>query len=147
MIAERARITAIADGRMILEPVSSACTSCGSVKTCGTAKLSKMLPSGQRNLVLPLEPGRQVGEEVELTLPESALLAAAAVVYLPPLLGLILGVVAGGSGSGGPVGAALGLSLGLLAARLLSRSLQCRFDPVPVDRSGVPAHTIPIFKE
>jgi sigma-E factor negative regulatory protein RseC len=147
MIAERARITAIADGRMMLEPVSSACTSCGSVKSCGTAKLSKMLPSGQRKLVLPLEPGRQVGEEIELTLPESALLAAAAVVYLPPLLGLILGVVAGGAGAGGPVGAALGLGFGLVVARFLARRLQGRFDPVPVGRPGVPAHTIPIYKE
>jgi sigma-E factor negative regulatory protein RseC len=147
MIAERARIIAIADGRMVLEPVSSACASCGSVKSCGTAKLSKMLPSGQRKLSLPAQPGRRVGEEVELTLPESALLTAAAVAYLPPLLGLILGVVVGGSGAAGPVGAALGLCLGLFAARGLSRSLEGRFDPIPVERHGVPAHIIPIHKE
>lgn len=147
MIAERARIIAIADGRMLLEPVSSACTSCGSVKSCGTAKLSKMLPSGQRKLSLPAEAGRQVGEEIELTLPESALVAAAAVAYVPPLVGLILGVVAGGAGAGGPVGAALGLALGLLTARWLSRSLEGRFDPVPVDRHSAPAHIIPIYKE
>lgn len=155
MIAERARIVSIADGRMLLEPVSSACSSCGSVKSCGTAKLSKVLPSGQRKLSLPAEPGRQVGEEVELTLPESALVAAAAVAYLPPLVGLIFGVVAGGgveggasaAGAGGPIGAALGLALGLLAARVLARSLEGRFDPIPVERHGVPAHIIPIYKE
>ena len=147
MIAERARIAAIADGRMILEPVSSACTSCGSVKSCGTAKLGKLLPSGQRKLVLPLQPGRRVGEEIELTLPESALLAATAVAYLPPLLGLLAGVVAGGPGAGGPVGAALGLAAGLLAARWLSRRMEGRFDPIPVDRPAASAHIIPIHKE
>lgn len=146
MIAERARITAIADGRMTLEPLGSACSSCGSVKSCGTAKLSKLLPSGQRKLSIPAEPGRRVGEEIELTLPESALLAAAAVVYLPPLVGLVSGVMAGGAGVGGPIGAGLGLVLGMLASRVLSRALAGRFEPVPVG-SHAPNPIIPIHKE
>ena len=53
----------------------------------------------------------------------------------------------GGPGAGGPLGAALGLGVGLLVARLLSRRLEGRFDPIPVERHGVPAHVIPIHKE
>lgn len=146
MIAERARIVGIAGGRMTLEPLGSACATCGSVKSCGTAKVGKLLPSGQRRLVLPAVAGRRVGEEIELTLPESALLAAAAAAYLPPLVGLIAGVVIGGSGIGGPIGAALGLALGFLAARALARGLAGRVQPVPLGRP-VSAHVIPIEKE
>ncbi|MDY0012554.1 MAG: SoxR reducing system RseC family protein [Rhodocyclaceae bacterium] len=147
MISERARITAIAGGQMVLEPISSACSSCGSAKSCGTSKLAKLLPSGQRRLVLPLEPGRRVGEEVALTLPESALLAATVVAYLPPLVGLMAGVMAGGAGAGGPIGAGVGLVLGLLVSRWLSRGLAGRFDPILVGRHAAPHPVFPIHKE
>jgi sigma-E factor negative regulatory protein RseC len=148
MITERARIVAIEHGRMHLEPMASGCASCATASSCGTAKLSKLLPSGRRELVLPAQPGRRVGEEIELALPESALLSAAAVAYLPPLLGVVLGVVAGGTGAGGPLGAAIGLVLGLLSARYISARFAARLTPQPVPSAHSPAgHPISIIYE
>lgn len=143
MITERARIVAIADGRMHLAPMAAGCASCATASHCGSAKLAKLFPTGQRELVLPHQPGRGVGDEIELMLPEPALLSAAAVAYLPPLLGLVTGAAVGGSGAWGPLGAALGLAIGLGGARFLSARLAARLNPQPAPLH--PATAFPVF--
>ncbi len=133
MIREQARIVAVRDGRMLLEPVNTGCGSCGKASGCGTAKLARWLPSARRTLNLPAVPGARVGGMLELTLPESALLLAALAAYLPPLAGLLLGALAITPAGEAlqPLGAALGTLAGLALARLGGRLLAHRMTPVP----------------
>ncbi|MCB1888005.1 MAG: SoxR reducing system RseC family protein [Rhodocyclaceae bacterium] len=134
MIREQARIVALREGRMVLEPVNTGCGSCGKASGCGTARLASWLPSARRSLNLPAVPGARIGEVLEVGLPETALLVAALTAYLPPLLGLVLGALAITPAGEAlqPLGAALGTLAGLAVSRLSGRLLAHRMTPVPV---------------
>jgi len=134
MIREQARIVAIEAGRMRLVPLVSGCGSCGKSSDCGTAKLARLLPSASRELELPALPEHRVGDVLELGLPEAALLVAALLAYLPPLLGLVAGALAISPVGAElqPLGALLGTVAGFSGSRLLSRLYAGRLTPIPL---------------
>ena len=148
MIREQARIVAIRAGHMHLSPLGGGCGSCSSSAGCGVARLGRLLPSAQRELVLPVDGERRVGDLLELELPESALLAAAAMAYLPPLIGLIGGALAiTPSGAAlQPLGALLGVIAGLSVSRILTRLHRHHLIPRPLNAAAAGIF-IPIHKE
>lgn len=119
---------------------AEACHSCAAQGACATL-------GGQRaDIVLDVENTEQSlpGDAVRISLAESSVVTAAAVLYLLPALGLILGAFAGNSHSaalgmsGDPaaaLGAGVGLGWGLLTARLVSVRLSKspRFVPKMVE--------------
>jgi len=149
MIREQARIVAIEAGRMRLVPLVSGCGSCGKSSDCGTAKLAKLLPSASRELELPAAPAHRVGDVLELGLPEAALLLAALLAYLPPLLGLVAGalLISPAGAALQPLGALLGTVAGFSASRLLSRLYAGRLTPVPLAPPADGTRTIITLKQ
>ncbi len=144
MIREQARIVAIEAGRMRLVPLVSGCSSCGKSSDCGSARLARLLPAAQRELELPAAAGHRVGEVLELGLPEGALLVAAVLAYLPPLLGLLAGalLVPPAAAALQPLAALLGTVAGFAVSRLLSRLYAGRMTPVPLAPSTGGVRTI-----
>jgi sigma-E factor negative regulatory protein RseC len=119
---------------------AEACHSCaaqGACATLGGQKADIVLEVANTEQALP-------GDSVRISLAESSVVTAAAVLYLLPALGLVLGAFAGNSHSaalgmsGDPaaaLGAVVGLGLGLLTARLVSGRLSKnpRFVPQMVE--------------
>jgi sigma-E factor negative regulatory protein RseC len=127
-----ARVVAVGDGRAQLTcHVESSCKSCGAGRGCGLRLLAR-----DRNIVLDLprpvdgRPGLVPGQTVTISIPDDDVLRAAALAYLPALLGLLAGALIGhwlGEGDGavalaGLLGAAGGWRLARgRARRQLSR--------------------------
>ena len=91
---ELVRVTERGKGGIWVEGVQqSACNSCSAKSGCGQHSLSKL----GRPVRLWVDTPEQfeIGEIVELTLPQGSLAASAAALYGLPLLGLIAGAVAG----------------------------------------------------
>ena len=105
----------------------SACGSCGDKGHCGKSQ------SGPRRYAVRNTVGAAPGDIVVVTVPEGAVLRAAALSYLMPLLFLFAGalVAAAQWGDGLPavLGAALGLAAGLAVLRLMSRRAACGAEP------------------
>ncbi|MFA0698514.1 SoxR reducing system RseC family protein, partial [Vibrio sp. 10N.222.49.C9] len=73
----------------------TSCNSCASKSSCATGQVTKAIGNEQHawSLTTPVQVSE--GDIVEIGLPEKALLSAAALVYLVPLLFLFLGAVIG----------------------------------------------------
>lgn len=69
----------------------TSCGHCSSRDNCGTGIVSKALPGKEHQWQLLTEAKLQVGDLVEIGLPEKNVLQSALVVYMVPLLFLILG--------------------------------------------------------
>lgn len=119
------------------------CARCAEGKGCGGGLLGRWL--GNRLHEVRAVAGADdlaPGDRVLLGLPETALLAGAAVVYLAPLLVFLAGAVVGGWLGGEAadgaqiIGAVIGLGLGLAWVRVYSRrvALDSRFQPRVVRR-------------
>jgi sigma-E factor negative regulatory protein RseC len=122
-----ARVVAVSDGRARLAcEDEAACGACGSGRGCAI----RWFAGSRRTLEVPdltddhqpLRPGQRVTIEAG----EGEVLRAAAVVYLPPLAGLLVGAVLGrwitaGDERGAMALAALGGVAGWWIARRLSR--------------------------
>ena len=105
----------------------SSCGSCGSKGQCGKAQ------AGPRRYAVRNRIGAVPGDLVVVAVPAGAVLRAAALSYLMPLLFLFAGALVGtarwGDGLPAVVGAVLGLVAGLVALRLLSRRAACGAEP------------------
>lgn len=105
----------------------SACGSCGDKGHCGKSQ------AGPRHYAVRNTVGAAAGDIVVVSVPEGAVLRAAALSYLMPLLFLFAGalVAAAQWGDGLPavLGAVLGLAAGLGALRLMSRRAACGAEP------------------
>lgn len=105
----------------------SACGSCGDKGRCGKSQ------AGPRHYAVRNTVGAAPGDIVVVSVPEGAVLRAAALSYLMPLLFLFAGalVAAAQWGDGLPavLGAALGLAAGLGVLRLVSRRAACGAEP------------------
>ncbi len=143
MICERGRVVAVESAALWVETISqSSCSSCSAKKGCGQG-LMNSLHDGRRNQLrvsLGGQPAERfpVGSDVDIAIPEAALLGGAFIVYLLPLLSMMLIMVAVAHFSSSELlaaaGAAGGLVLGLLLVRLhavLSRGAR-RFQPTVV---------------
>ncbi|CAM2938385.1 SoxR reducing system RseC family protein [Vibrio rarus] len=73
----------------------TSCKGCASKSSCATGQVSKAIGNKQHAWTLTSKVKVQVGDIIEIGLPEKALLAAAALVYLIPLLFLFLGALVG----------------------------------------------------
>ena len=111
------------------------CERCAEGKGCGGGLLSRLLGDRLFQLRVPVSAGIGVGDQVQLGISEGALLGAACLMYLLPLLALISGALIGDFLGGDGVALLLG-SLGLLASFVLLHvfreriALSRRFQPV-----------------
>ncbi|MBB4304379.1 sigma-E factor negative regulatory protein RseC [Rhodobium orientis] len=111
------------DGRyVVLETDRTAgCASCAAKSGCGTAALGSVLGGKASRLRMINDVDARVGDRVVLVLPENALLRAAIVAYMLPLLAMIVAAATAAGFGAGDLGAglaaAVGLGAGLLAAR------------------------------
>lgn len=124
MICERGRVVAIdRDGLWVETIQQSSCSSCVARKGCGQG-LMNSLHDGRRNQIkVSCATGQKysVGDQVDIAIPEAALLGGAFLMYLFPLFTMMLGMglFAHFFSSDGlaALGAVLGLTTGLLLVR------------------------------
>ncbi len=121
VVGQRARVTC---------EERSACSACGSGGRCA---LRWFASSSRASLEIPARADGRVplhpGDTVVLSIGDGELLRAAALAYLPPLLGLLTGALAArlaGAGEAAALGAGLA---GATAGWLLSRGLARRNPP------------------
>ncbi|WP_372864927.1 SoxR reducing system RseC family protein [Spongiibacter sp.] len=127
MICERGRVVAVEETALWVETISqSSCSSCAAKKGCGQG-LMNSLHDGRRNQLRVALDGQSasrfpVGCDVDIAIPETALLSGVFIVYLLPLLSMmgVMMAVAHFTASDklAALGAAGGLLLGLLLVRL-----------------------------
>jgi len=128
VIESLARVVRVESGYAELEAERrSACGHCTQGESCGVASVGKLFGPRPVSLRLPDTLGLQPGEQVVIGLPEGRLVAAAAGVYLLPLLAMIAVAVLGtASGTGTafavPVSAIVLIAGLWLAGRWLGRS-------------------------
>ncbi|MEH6638383.1 MAG: SoxR reducing system RseC family protein [Porticoccaceae bacterium] len=94
MIVESAQITAIADGALWVEAVQrSTCGACVAEKGCGQRLLARLSGKTLRLRVLPGErplTDYQLGEMVEIGIPEDVVVRGSLLVYILPLSAMLL---------------------------------------------------------
>ncbi|MGB0127663.1 MAG: SoxR reducing system RseC family protein [Rhodocyclaceae bacterium] len=150
MIQEQGRVEGIDGEFALIEAAQSGgCSACGVKSGCPTSKLGKFLQPRARVWRVANDQDLRPGETVTLHLPEAALLSAAAIAYLPPLLGLLAGASAaaalGASDLWAALGAISGFLAGLIASRWLGRRHAARYAPAAVTRNAPPvASVLPI---
>lgn len=92
MLTESARVIRRDGNRVVLElQRGSACGHCEMSQGCGTGALGRLLGKRLRPLVVESDQDYRPGDDVELALPEAALVRASLLVYGLPLLGMLLG--------------------------------------------------------
>lgn len=94
MIVESAQITAIKDGALWVEAVQrSTCGACVAEKGCGQRLLARLSGKTLRLRVLPGErplKDYQLGDTVEIGIPEDVVVRGSLLVYILPLLAMLL---------------------------------------------------------
>ncbi len=131
MILQPARIIAAHPDHYLVETLpKSACPRCAEGKGCGGGILAQAFANKTYQISVPQQADNQhhVNELVQVALQSQALLVAALVMYLLPLLTLIagaflLGISFNFSDFYTVSGAVIGFALGALLARKLSRTL------------------------
>jgi sigma-E factor negative regulatory protein RseC len=108
------------------------CGHCDSEGGCGSGTLTKLFCSNKpRNFKVRNEVGAKVGDEIQISIPDGALLRGAMKMYVLPLILLLAGGITGvglaGSEAAGRdayavAGAVIGLLLGFILARLSPKS-------------------------
>lgn len=147
MIEERGRVLSVEEGAVWVETVRrSACDSCQARNGCGQSVLQRLGLGARSGFIRVLdeqaESRRQVGEEIIIGIPESAVLHGSTVVYLTPLLTLFAGaLLAQAAGAGEPLivlAGFLGMSIGFAAVRWHGRRLRNSSAFMPHVMSGAP---------
>jgi sigma-E factor negative regulatory protein RseC len=126
MLTEVAKVVAVEEDGVWVETIrQSTCGTCSAQKACGHSLLNQVSEK-QRNLVKAL-PGSlhasqyQVGDDVEISIPESVILKGSLIVYLLPLVMMLLGsaifsqLLHSSPEAAAAVGAITGLALGFAA--------------------------------
>lgn len=91
MLTESARVLRRDGNRVELElQRGSACGHCELSEGCGTGAIGRLLGHRTRSLVIETSQLCHPGDQVVLSLPESALVRASLMLYGMPLLGLLL---------------------------------------------------------
>jgi sigma-E factor negative regulatory protein RseC len=104
------------------------CGHCDSKNGCGSGKVAQLFCTRPRRFIVRNDAGARVGDEVQITMADGALLRSAALMYLLPLALLLAGGLLGsywadGDAASGDIWAASGALLGLLAGFALARHL------------------------
>lgn len=127
MIEEQGRVIAVQGTEAWVKTVSqSACQSCQLRNGCGQQVLTGMGRNKERHVRVGNACKAEVGDQVLLGISEAALLQAAVLVYLFPLLGLVTGALAAnlllGLGDGATALTSIaGMGLAFLIVRLCQR--------------------------
>lgn len=132
----QARVLAVRDGRVQLECESTATGTCGAC--AGGRGCALRWVAGRGNTLLELtDPAHgdqplRAGDGVTLEVDDGELLRAAALAYVPPLVGLLAGSGLGvawvpGSESAAMAGAVVGLAAGWVGARAWLRRFPPRY--------------------
>ena len=126
MITETGRVVGIEDKALWVETIRrSTCGSCAAQKGCGQGLMNKFT-DGRRNQLRVLLGSLSVdtfhlNDEVEISIPERALIGGAMMVYLLPLITMIAGMGLVSNYASGDVAAALGALGGFLLGMALVR--------------------------
>jgi sigma-E factor negative regulatory protein RseC len=128
MLESRAIVIQVQGEEALVQPLSTGgCGHCDSEGGCGSGTLSKMFCSNNpRHFKVRNDVRAKVGDEVQVSLPDGALLRGAMKMYMLPLLLLLIGGIAGGSLTDSAAlrdayavaGALAGMLLGFILARL-----------------------------
>ena len=95
MIEERVEVVRVAEGRAWVQPANrSGCSRCDAGEGCGAGLWQRAFGLRSRQIVLANDQ-LQVGDQLLLSIAESALLSSAAMLYLLPLVTLIIGALFG----------------------------------------------------
>jgi len=96
MIKQQAWVIGVEQNAVIVETQrSSSCGHCADKQGCGTATLAKAMSSNQTTLRLNTDIKVNIGDQVTLSIDESALLKGSLFIYLFPLISLILAAIFG----------------------------------------------------
>jgi len=123
----RAIVLGLRGDQAEITPVgNSGCSHCNSGNGCGSGKLAQMFCGNQpRKFIAKNSVQAQVGDEVNVVLPQGLLLRSSLLMYMLPLTlllgGALLGASLGGTGAERDGYALLGALMGLLAGFALSR--------------------------
>jgi len=133
MIVENAWVQSIQNNKITLQTIrSSSCQSCKAKSGCGQALLSKVTDDNHQekknNITIFSDIEVNIGEEVELILPEHSLIQAALIMYLMPLLVMFsFAIIVSSLGFNDvltSLSAILGLGFGFLLIRTINNRLQ-----------------------
>lgn len=158
MITETGRVVGIEDKALWVETIRrSTCGSCAAQKGCGQGLMNKAT-DGRRNQLRVLLGSQSadafhLDDEVEISIPERALITGAMMVYLLPLLSMIAGMALASqyasSDGVAAVGALLGFVLGMVLVRLHAMYIQnkpafqasvvAKYTPTTVDSLAISA--------
>lgn len=119
------------------------CGHCDSEKGCGSGKLSQMFCSKPRQFKVHNEANANVGDEVQITLPDGVLLRSSIIMYVMPLSLLLSGGMLGAHWASDTVSrdiyAAIGSLLGLVGGFVLARWISKRQLVAAVARPVIPS--------
>ncbi|MCL2917494.1 SoxR reducing system RseC family protein [Shewanella litorisediminis] len=147
MMEELARVVRVeSSGWVTVEvEVKTACGHCAASESCGTGAIASAFAGKTQQFSIKSTEAFEEGELIRLGLPESALLKAAALVYLLPLVGLLLGAFGGkmagsalsfGSETASLVFSLLGAIVAWLWGKRLAKNLERQTQPVILARLG-----------
>lgn len=151
MITETGRIVAIESSGLWVETIQrSTCGSCAAQKGCGQSLMSRLL--GHTSYLWVLLEGRdaaqyQLGQEIQIGVPETVVVKGSLFVYLVPLFFMLAAAGVADTVTQSDGWSAVGAMLGLLTGGLLVRwrAHQTRFDrrlqPVLLDERE-PVHLV-----
>ncbi|MEX0605438.1 MAG: SoxR reducing system RseC family protein [Marinobacter sp.] len=135
MISERGRVVAEKGDQVWVQTIrETACQSCSARQGCGQRALASVTSGRANQILVENHLNARVGDEVTVSISESALLHASLWVYAVPLSALVTGAVLGqqlapGSDSLAIVLASLGLGLGFWLVSRHQRTASSRFQP------------------
>ncbi len=96
MIRELGEVTAIDKGWVqVTTQLKTGCNGCQHQNHCGAGLLSKAFPQRSGVISIPIEHDFKVGEQVELLLPENAMVRFSLLLYGVPILAIALGALIG----------------------------------------------------
>lgn len=144
MIVETGVVVAVESDSLWVETIQkTACEACIAQKGCGTRVLSKL--TGKTNRIRVLAGGMslqgiELGQDVDITIPEDVIVNAALLVYLLPICTAVFAswLVGSGGDLSSICGALFGLFFGGLAVNWHSRKTKddLRVNPVLFDSLG-----------
>jgi sigma-E factor negative regulatory protein RseC len=135
MMEERVQVVAVDGGEALVRAAAGAggCGSCAMQGGCATSALGRFLRRQSRTWKIPNTLAAAVGDEITVGVPDAALLKAALLAYLIPILSLLTcAALAAATGTGDfqvALGAGLGLVLGIVLARRQSGRFIARLTP------------------
>jgi len=120
MLEMRAVVLSIRGEQAEISPLGGGCGHCSSAGGCGSGKLSQVFCSSQpRSFLVLNQAGAQVGDEVNVSLPDGVLLRSSWRIYGLPLVLMLGGGLIGASFAGDAASrdssALIGSVLGLLS--------------------------------